>query len=230
MNAPASSLMRTSLREQVYAVLRDDLDSDLLRPGARVDIDAIAGRLGVSRTPVREALLRLEVEGFVTIRPRSGIVVRTLTETDIRNLYQMVGALEAAVLLTERDAVTPDLVARMRRANEAQRTALAADDFDAYYVANLDLHDAYLRLSRNAELVHQVEVMKQRLYDFPRKRDFVKAWEVASAREHELMVEALARGDAAEAARLVRDVHWSFRVQEPFIRRYYREELGEATS
>jgi len=230
VNAPAKPLNRTSLREQVYAVLRDNLDAGELRPGQKIDIDAVAGWLAVSRTPVREALLRLEVEGFVTIRPRSGIEVRTLTETDIRNLYQMVGALEAAVLLTERDQVTPELVERMRRANASQRAALAADDFDAYYAANLQMHDGYLRLSRNTELVQQVQVMKQRLYDFPRKRAFVKDWEVASAGEHELIVEALASGDAPEAARLVRDVHWSFAVQEPFIRRYYREELGEATS
>ena len=127
MTAPAKLLIRTSLREQVYAVLRDNLDAGEMRPGQKVDIDAVADRLAVSRTPVREALLRLEVEGFVTIRPRSGIVVRTLTETDIRNLYQMVGALEAAVLLTERDQVTPELVDRMRRANEAQRAALGIE-------------------------------------------------------------------------------------------------------
>ena len=223
----ATRLNHASLRAQVYDVLRADLDAGALLPGATISLDEVAGRLGVSRTPLREALLRLELEGFVTIKPRSGVVVRTLTERDIRNLYQMIGALEASVLLVERERLTRDRIVAMRAANDAMREALDADDFDLYYSANLALHDCYLRLSRNAELVHQVTVMKQRLYDFPRKHTFVKEWERASTGEHDRIVAALERGDAEEAARLVRDVHWSFAVQERFIRRYYLEELGE---
>jgi DNA-binding GntR family transcriptional regulator len=215
----------TSLREQVYEVLRQDLNAGLLQPGQTIRLDEIAGRLGISRTPLREALLRLELEGFVVIKPRSGITVRVLTERDIRNLYQMIGALEASVLLTEQAAFTPDRIAAMRRLNEQMKQAVAAGQFDSYYRANLQLHDSYLGLSANAELVHQVRVMKQRLYDFPRKRDFLRDWEEASCAEHEQIVTALERGDHREAARLVRDVHWSFAVQEKHIRRYYLPEL-----
>jgi DNA-binding GntR family transcriptional regulator len=223
----SARLNHSSLRAQVYDVLRADLDAGALRPGATISLDEVAGRLGVSRTPLREALLRLELEGFVTIKPRRGVVVRTLTERDIRNLYQMIGALEASVLLVEREHLTRERIGAMRAANDAMREALTADDFDLYYSANLALHDGYLRLSRNTELVHQVTIMKQRLYDFPRKRTFVKEWEQASTGEHDRIVAALERGDAEEAARLVRDVHWSFAVQERFVRRYYLEELGE---
>lgn len=223
---PGPLLVQTSLRQQVYDVLRDDLASGRLAPGATINLDEVAARLGVSRTPLREALLRLEAEGFVRIRPRSGIQVHVLTEEDIRNLYQMIGALEAAVILTEHERLTPEWIANMRRANDAMRAALDREDFDAYYSANLELHDGYLDLSANADLVRQVKVMKQRLYDFPRKRTFVEEWERRSTGEHERIVSALEAGDWEEAARLVRDVHWSFAVQEEFIRRYYLEELG----
>jgi len=218
-------LNHASLRQQVYDVLCEDLGRGELRPGATINLDQVAKRLGVSRTPLREALLRLESEGFVTIRPRSGVVVRELSEEDIRNLYQMIGALEASVILIEHERLTDERVAAMRVANDAMRSALEQDDFDAYYAANLELHDGYLDLSANAELVRQVGIMKRRLYDFPRKRNFVKEWERASTGEHEAIVTALEAGDWTEAARLVRDVHWSFVVQEGFIRRYYLEEL-----
>jgi DNA-binding GntR family transcriptional regulator len=214
-----------SLREQVYDILREDLEAGVLAPGQTIKLDEMAGRLGISRTPLREALLRLEQEGFVTIKPRSGITVRILTEEDIRNLYQMIGALEASVLLTEQKALTTDRIAAMRGFNEQMQAAVAAGDFDSYYRANLALHDSYLELSANRELVRQVTVMKQRLYDFPRKRNFLRDWEEASCGEHELIVAALERGDHREAARLVRDVHWSFSVQENFIRKYYLSEL-----
>ena len=226
--ASLRTLNRISLREQVYEVLQADLGSGKLRAGQAVKLDLIAEQLGISRTPLREALLRLEVEGFVTIRPRSGIEVRRLTERDIRNLYQMIGALEASVLLTEKEALTPDRIATMKQANADMRAALAADDFDDYYAANLKLHDAYIEMSSNAELVKRLKTMKQRLYDFPRRHQFVKKWELASTTEHVQIVAALACGDVREAARLVQEVHWSFAVQEKFIRRYYKTELEQS--
>jgi DNA-binding GntR family transcriptional regulator len=219
---------RTSLREQVYEILRGQLDQGLLRPGSPIRQDDIAAELGVSRTPLREALLRLELEGFVDIKPRSGIRVRHLTEQTIRNLYQMIGALEASVLVTEVAAVTDEVIARMRAHNEEARAALAVDDFNRYYAANLALHDSFLQVSGNAELVHAVTVMKQRLYDFPRKRTFVKEWELASVDEHEEIISHLEAGDPAWAAEIVRDVHWSFEVQRDFIRSYYQDELSQA--
>lgn len=219
------TLNTPSLRQQVYDALRAALDRGELRPGEPIKLDVIAEQLGVSRTPLRDALLRLEVEGFVTIRPRSGVEVRRLTEQDIRDLYQMIGALEASVLLTEQDRLTPERVAVMAAANAEMSRALAADDFDAYYTANLALHDAYIELSTNAELVRSLKIMKQRLYDFPRRGEFVREWEEASTGEHARIVAALEKGDVREAARLVQEVHWSFEVQETFIRRYYRDEL-----
>jgi DNA-binding GntR family transcriptional regulator len=219
---------RASLREQVYEILRGQLDQGLLKPGSPIRQDEIAAQLGVSRTPLREALLRLEQEGFVDIKPRSGIRVRHLTESTIRNLYQMIGALEASVLVTESAAVTDEIIAGMRAHNEDARAALTGDDFDRYYAANLALHDSYLQVSVNAELIHAVTVMKQRLYDFPRKRTFVKAWELASVDEHEEILSHLEAGDFAWAAEIVRDVHWSFEVQKDFIRSYYRDELKQA--
>jgi DNA-binding GntR family transcriptional regulator len=223
--ASLPQLNRTSLREQVYDVLRAFLDGGDLQPGETINLDAIAAQLEVSRTPLRDAILRLETEGFVTIRPRSGVVVRTLTETDIRNLYQMIGALEASVLLTEGHGLTAAHVETMERANAQMQAALVADDFDDYYAANLTLHGAYTDMSNNAELSRHLKIMKQRLYDFPRKRDFIKEWELASTGEHDLIVAALKAGELREAARLVQEVHWSFEVQEKFIRRYYLPEL-----
>jgi DNA-binding GntR family transcriptional regulator len=219
-----------SLRQQVYDILREDLNAGLLQPGQTIKLDAMAARLGISRTPLREALLRLELEGFVTIKPRSGVTVRVLDLEDIRNLYQMIGALESSVLLTEHQALTPERIGAMRELNEEMKTAVAQGDFDRYYQANLALHDSYLQLSGNEELVRQVTAMKQRLYDFPRKRDFLRDWEEASTVEHEQIVNALERGDHPEAARLVRDVHWSFAVQERFICKYYLPELEAARS
>ena len=225
-----AEIQSTSLRRQVYEILRRDLRKGRLCPDDPVRLDEMAERLGISRTPLREALLQLELEGFVVIKPRSGIRVRRLTEADIRNLYQLIGALEASVLEVERPRLGAELVSRMRQLNDEMMAAVKAGDFDSYYAANLALHDAYLDLSRNAELVRQVRVMKQRLYDFTPRRDILQDWEEESTREHDLLVSALERGELEVAARLVREVHWSYSYQERFIRKYYLPEMAADAS
>ncbi len=90
-----------SLREQVYDYLRDAMNRGELGPGANLNLNEISQRLGISRTPLRDALLQLEAEGFVTILPRRGCVVNRLTREEIQELYQVIGALEASVIHDE---------------------------------------------------------------------------------------------------------------------------------
>jgi DNA-binding GntR family transcriptional regulator len=225
LRAPAGSaiLERRSLREQVYEVLRDAIAKGELAPGAFIDLKSIEKQLGISKTPLRDALIQLESEGFVSILPRRGVLVRPLTLEDIRHLYQIIGALESTVLIEVFDRMGREHVERMRALNAEMIDALAADDFDAFYAHNLAFHSIFLDLCDNPRLLSTVAVFKQRLYDFPRKRGFVKQWELRSTREHAALVDLLARSDARGAADYLRDVHWSFAVQEAFIRRYYTE-------
>jgi len=214
-------LQTRSLREQVYEYLRDQMSSGGLQPGAFLDLNQLAGRLGVSRTPLREALLHLESQGFVTVLPRRGFRLNALTLDDIRHYYEIIGALEAAALRSAGPSLGAADFARMRTLDAAMADAVAARDFDKYYDANLAFHDVYLRRSDNSRLVAQVHLLKQRLYDWPRRERMVQAWEQHSVVEHENFLRLLERGAVAEAAAHLQDVHWSFTVQERFIDAYY---------
>jgi DNA-binding GntR family transcriptional regulator len=216
-----SPLVLKSLREQVYDHLRQMLNRGELRPGAPLDLDALEAKLGVSRTPLRDALLQLESEGFVTIRPRRGVVVRTLTRDDVRHIYEIVGALEGAALLAAFPRLGPAEAASMRRLNRDMKTAVEAGDFDRYYERNLAFHDVFLDRCDNERLVRLVRTLKQRLYDWPRRRGFVKAWELSSVGEHAALARLVAKGEARGAADHLRDVHWSYAVQERFVEAYY---------
>jgi DNA-binding GntR family transcriptional regulator len=79
--------------------------------------------------------------------------------------------------------------------------AVAARDFDRFYAANLAFHDVYLSRSDNRRLVAQVHLLKQRLYDWPRRRGMLQAWEAHSVVEHEEFVALLERGAIADAPR-----------------------------
>ncbi len=210
-----------SLKEQVYEYLREQMRRGAILPGSAIDMEETSKRLGVSKTPLRDALLQLEMEDFVTILPRRMVVVNALTEQDIRNYYEIIGSLESIALLKAFDRMKPVDIDAMQRLNDGMREALAAADFDLYYEKNLAFHNTFLNLCSNASLVKLVNNLKKRLYDFPRVKGFVKEWEETSVGEHQALIDLLRAGRSQDAANHVRDVHWSFEVQEGFVRRYY---------
>lgn len=229
MVKPQKITLKT-LREQVYDYLRESLNQGELVPGAAVDLSRLSRQLGVSKTPLRFALFQLENEGFVTILPRRACIVNDLTLEEIRSIYQMIGALEGSVVRGESKKITPQILDRMRRFNELCREALRDDDFDRYYEFNLHFHNQYIDLTSNQQLARLVETLKHRLYDFPRKRRFVKEWELRSTDEHEEFLRLLEAGRTGEAADFLRDVHWDYDVQAIYIEQYYRDGASEKTT
>jgi DNA-binding GntR family transcriptional regulator len=221
--AKKKSITLKTLREQVYDYVREALNRGDLVPGESINLKEISEKLGISKTPLRFALLQLENEGFVTIIPRRGCVVNVLSLVDIRNIYQIIGALEASVIITEFHKFSQELIEHMRRFNEKARAGLDEDNFDKYYEYNLKFHNVYLNRTSNIQLVRVAGILKNRLYDFPRKKRYVKEWEVNSTGEHMTLIGLMAKGDAKGAADFVRDVHWSYQVQESYIRQYYLE-------
>lgn len=217
----AAHLHMKPLREQVYEYLKGELNRGELKPGGYLDMKKLEAGLGTSRTPLREALLQLASEGFVTILPRRGAVVNELTYDEIRHVYEIVGALESAAVLSVAGRLDAQHVGIMKELSRDMKRALRREDFTVYYEKNLAFHDVFLELCDNQRLVQTVRLLKERLYDFPRKKSFVKEWEEASVQEHDAMIGHLERGNARAAADYLRDVHWSFAVQEKFVRQYY---------
>lgn len=217
-----------SLKEQVYEYLRNQLGKGELRPGSSINMDETSQKLGVSRTPLRDALLQLEMEGFVSILPRRGVVVNHLTLQDIKNYYEIIGALESAALMANFDEIKNTQMRRMHALNDEMKKAIDQDNFNLYYQKNLKFHDVFLNLCENKNLVKIVNTLKKRLYDFPRQEGFVKQWEVTSIEEHRELVRLIEEGKKEQASNYIRDVHWSYRVQEKFLKKYYKR--AEAAS
>jgi DNA-binding GntR family transcriptional regulator len=212
-----------SLKEQVYDYLREQMRRGEMLPGSTIDMEETSKQLGVSKTPLRDALLQLEMEGFVTIYPRRGIAVNILSIQDIKNYYDIIGALESTALLLAFGKLGEPEIKTMQKQVEGMKAAIKSDNFDSYYEKNLKFHDVYLGLCGNENLVRIVRTLKKRLYDFPRQKGFVKEWETASIGEHEELLSLINQGKAAEAAAYIRDVHWSFKVQEKYISQYYKK-------
>lgn len=210
-----------SLKEQVYEYLREQMRRGEILPGSIIDMEETSRKLGVSKTPLRDALLQLEMEDFVSILPRRKVVVRDLTEEDIRCYYEIIGALESMAMLQAAAKMGPADIERMQKLNDGMKKAIQAGNFDLYYARNLEFHNTYLNFSGNQYLIKTVNNLKKRLYDFPRPKGFVKEWEESSVKEHQRVVDLLREKKGQAAADFIRDVHWSFQVQERYIRRYY---------
>jgi len=212
-----------SLKDQVYEYIRHQMKVGELMPGSSIDMNATSKKLGISKTPLRDALIRLEMEGFVNILPRRGVVVNTLTVQDIKEFYQILGALENTAILKASPFLSEKEIKRMKELNDQMDKAIKKDDFDTYYERNLKFHDIYLKLSGNKTLRKTADILKKRLYDFPRREGYIKEWEETSIKEHEEFIRLMESKKYQEAADFIRDIHWSFKVQEKYIRQYYSE-------
>ena len=210
-----------TLREKVYAYLKEQINSRGLTEGEFLDLTRIGMELGISRTPLRDALFQLESEWFITIFPRRGVMVNALDMKTVRDIYEIVGALESSALLSVAVKFSEGDVRRMAELDVMMQRALDKNDFGTYYCHNVAFHDTFLGKSENEELVRYARIQRERLYDFPRLRGFLKEWEQSNLYEHVEMTKLLERGDFEAAANYLRDVHWSFSVQERFIRKYY---------
>lgn len=194
-----------------YRRLRDLIVSGRLAPGAPLIETDLSKRLGVSRTPVRAALQRLQQEGFVVSSPAGLMqraIVAPLTADDMREVFQMVGALEAAA--ARLSAELPEeargpLAADLSSLNEAMRTAILAEppDLLAAQDAHARFHKRYVDAAAGPRLKSELDVLQPQAERYERvyTSAVVHAFE-DTLREHDSVIEALRAGDgdAAEAA------------------------------
>jgi len=209
-----------SLREQIYEYLRAEMHEGKLLPGAFIKLTEISNKLGISKTPLRDAVIQLECEGFVTILPRRGVLVNKLTIKDVQNILEIVGALESTVIIAVFNKFASSHIEAMKVLNRQMISAIHCKDYDSYYKLNIAFHNIFLDLSENAAIKRIIMPLKQRLYDFPR-RTYIEEWELNNCREHEMFMEYIDRGDCDKAVSLWRNSHWSFEAYEKFIRRFY---------
>jgi len=154
------------LRTQVYEHLREELKKNKLRPGMLLTISQLSTQMGINRTPLREALLQLQAEGFVTLLPQRGIRINELSREDLENIYEIMGALDSKAMLSVFDRITPAHVDRMKQINEQMYQTVAEPEENRYFDLNTDFHNVYLDLSENTMLLNQLNILRQRLFKF----------------------------------------------------------------
>lgn len=199
-------LPRSSLVDAAYADIRARILDGRIAPGERVTVRPLADRLGLSATPIKAALVRLEREGLIASQLHRGFFVPDLGDADAAEIYQLREALDGmAAALTAAASRAPERAAALARLCDEQAARLAAHDIDGYRRLDIDFHLALWQASGNSRILRAGEPLLDQMLlgnalsaRQPGRGD-------ESLREHRAIVEAIARGDAAGASDLARD-------------------------
>jgi len=203
------------LRVQVYNYLEQQMRLGNLEPGSSISVNTIIKELGVSRTPLREALLLLQEQGFVTIQPQRGVKINALTMDEVKDIYEILGGIESRIILSVFDNLRENEIGQMKALNDEIELALANGDIVSHNRANINFHGVFLGLSENQRMLRYVKNLKMQLYDFPR-RDFGKKWNANNVHQHRKFVQLIEEGLALAAADYLRDIHWDFDPPDSF--------------
>lgn len=191
------------VKEIVYRKLRDALVDHEFPPGSSLREVNLSERFGVSKTPIREALVRLEHDGLVEVAPYRGARARTYTQDDVRDLFAARGMLERECVRLA--SVDPELMARLRENVDATREAIAKSDLAAAGVALDEFDDLMFSSIHNRMLEETIERLALHLRRLGKMGAGLRRFE-ESVGQHEAIVAALEAADC-DAAIEVLDAH-----------------------
>ncbi|MCL6416104.1 GntR family transcriptional regulator [Aestuariirhabdus sp. Z084] len=201
MNSPSTK--KPKLSEQVFDRLREMVLHNELKVGNYYLEQELAEQLGTSRTPLREAAIRLEQEGLVNIIPRRGVFIRPVSAKEMKEIYEVLSCLEvAAIKAVCRQKLAGERLAELEAAQTAMKEALAKDDLECWALNDKRFHQLLVEFSDNHELsrlvngywdkTDRVRNLTLRLRKPPQQ----------STEEHREVIEALKAGDAEHASQL----------------------------
>lgn len=190
-----------SMVDHAYKTIRARILDNVWPPGHRALEQELALALGMSRTPVREALVRLAQEGLVEVKPRHGMHVLPVSADDMRDIYQVLTALEslACELAVQRQPGAAELAPLVEASRDMTR-ALKADDLDAWARADERYHRRLVELSGNRALIEAVQHCWDRAHRARMVTLRMRPKPSASTRDHLEVVDKIRAGDAAGAA------------------------------
>jgi len=196
------------LRDVVFETLRDAIIKQVLKPGERLMEIQLADEMGVSRTPVREAIRKLELEGLVVMVPRKGAYVAGVSMKDIHEVYEVRAALEMlAVSLAAERITDEELDALERQVLRESEAEANADEHSLDNIIYIDssFHDIIYQAAHNQRLVQFVNILQEQLQRFRAASLSRPGRSKTALDEHKQIVEALAERNGELAAKLAKE-------------------------
>jgi len=208
------------LREIVFEGMREAIVKQLLRPGERLMESRLAEEMGVSRTPIREALRRLELEGFIYVLPRKGAFVAGISIKDIRDLYEIRGALEALASGLAAQRAAPEEIEEMKKCLIRESELVDSSDITHTVNADVSLHDLIYKAARNKRLLNTLNNIREQIYRIRFVLTSLPGRKKASLEMHSKIVEAIGERNV-ELAQYLAEEH--VRYAKEAMKEHYKE-------
>ena len=191
------------LRDVVFNTLRQAILRGELKPGERLMEIQLANKLGVSRTPIREAIRKLELEGLVLMIPRKGAEVADITEKSLKDVLEVRRALEELSVKLTCDRITKEEIKELEQAAENFRKTMKSKDITEIAEADVRFHDVIYTATKNQKLIQLLNNRHEQMYRY--RIEYLKDEEVYPKllKEHKEIIERINRGEKEEAARIV---------------------------
>ena len=191
------------LRDVVFYTLRKAILRGELKPGERLMEIQLANKLGVSRTPIREAIRKLELEGLVLMIPRKGAEVAQITEKNMQDVLEVRKALEELSVQLACERITPEQVEEMKMAAEDFRKVLKSGDVTKIAEADVKFHDIIFAATNNQRLITLLNNLREQMYRF--RVEYLKQKECYPQllEEHDKLIALISGGEVEEACELM---------------------------
>lgn len=191
------------LRDVVFYTLRQAILKGELEPGERLMEMQLAEQLGVSRTPIREAIRKLELEGLVLMIPRRGAIVAKITEKDLKDVLEVRASLERLSTKLACERMEEETIEELREAQEAFKAALRGDDITLQAQKDVEFHDVIYKSTNNLRLIQMLNNLREQMYRY--RLEYLKdgTSHQKLVEEHEAIIEALSRRDTEETTNIM---------------------------
>lgn len=191
------------LRDVVFNTLRQAILKGDLKPGERLMEIQLATKLGVSRTPVREAIRKLELEGLVLMIPRKGAEVAQITEKSMVDVLEIRRALEELAVRLACERMTPEGLERLKQAEEKFEKVLGKEDITTVAGADVEFHDTILRATDNQKLIQLLSQFREQMYRY--RVEYLKREECHPQviKEHQDIIQTIENRNKDEAAEYI---------------------------
>ncbi len=196
------------LRDVVFETLRDAIITQVLKPGERLMEIQLADEMGVSRTPVREAIRKLELEGLVVMVPRKGAYVAGVSMKDIHEVYEVRAALEMLAVSLAAERITDEELDALERQVLRESEEEAKDNentLDNIVYIDTTFHDIIYQAAHNQRLVQFLNILQEQLQRFRAASLSRPGRSKTALEEHKQIIEALAERNGDLASKLAKE-------------------------
>jgi DNA-binding GntR family transcriptional regulator len=194
---------KASLSQQAYRELKERILTGKFSVGEHYLEPEIAEMLGISRTPAREALIRLAHEGLIDLKPRRGVQVKPIFLHDLKEIYEVLTSLEStAVWLAAKRKLADKDIRRLKSTVDEMDEALVKDDLDAWAEADVKFHMLLVELGDNSRIRQLVQTYFDQAHRVRMLTLKLRPRPVDSNKDHRAVVEMIERDNAEEARRI----------------------------